>query len=249
MMVVAVQEYMKMVIQKTIATANELSEGYIPEQPKTNTEALVCQPKKSKSAVSLRSEAKSASVEELNSKEYLIGAAELSLMLASCPLIAGRDSSSRMALLRSSVLEMREVGHNSFSNVNQMINASIHGDQNQSTKRDHSLDTSDLPSIALQPRKKQDDRPSSQSANAASDISTPTSTPVISATITHLDFSNGTPSFRPLAKAHFQPVNSNTLATSTQPDKQSTSMNTPDVGLSLASSVLVTKEHDTAKDA
>lgn len=246
MMVVALQEYMRMVIQETIATANELGKGYIPERPKTNMVTIACQPRKSKCTLPVRSEANSGSLEKLMPEKHVIGAAELSLMLSSCPLIAGRVPSSRMALDRSSVLEMREAGHNSFSNVNQVINASIHGRPNQCADG-----ASDIPSIALQPRKKQDDSaPSSQLANAAGYSSTPLSNPTLSTRLAHSDLSltNGTPLYKPIAKAHFQPVNSDAIATSTHPDKLNTSMHTPDMGLSLATSVLVSKEPDTSEN-
>lgn len=247
MMVVAVQKYMETMIQKTIAIAAEVNSSYVSEIPKTNTISVFCSPQKqSKSPTTANGLHRNAS----EGRSRLIGANELSVMLASEPLIAGRAAASRMASMRSSVRSGNVVESETFVRINDLINSSIQrsGIIEKGVDKKGSQDTGAYPFLAslppLQQRKKQDNdaAPSvnisdhmNQKLQQVDTASSPAASPLE-------PLSTDVLPYRPIAKAHFHPVGSVPL--STHPSKQNSSLSTSDIGLTLAASIFDSKERN-----
>jgi hypothetical protein len=166
MMVVAVQEYMKSVLQKSMLNL-EHNKSYASEFPKSSVAALVCaQHKPSKtSKISLPAKDSRESDSVSGNKGGVIRANELALLLESDPWIAGRSALSRMAWMRAASSGQHVGLEDSILKVNSVINSSILGANKvdasdkaleNAEEVDHPSEGISLPSIALQPRKKQD---------------------------------------------------------------------------------------------
>lgn len=238
MMVVGAQEYMKSVIQKTITSTRNLNSGYASELPRTDKVTVMCSQQKPSTisdAITDSHDPENAS----KSQRFIIGAAELSEMLASEPLVAGGASLSRMARMRCSISNAKEAGRG-FVKVNDLIAYSLqlYPSENKNAE-DTSKAVSIYPtSISLQPQKKPDSRMLQKVESLV---------PPSSASTTQLEHKiNSAPPYRPLAKASFHPMSS----LSTLPRKEDTSLSAPDAGLGEDTSTLVSREKDsTANNA
>ena len=260
MLVVAAQEYMKRIIQKTISAASEVNAGYASELPKSNIISLVYSehdvPKK-------KSGGKVDQCCETSGKEKQIGAPELAVMLASNPLIGGGKALSRMTQMQSSISNEKETAK--LAEVNSLINASIqqsiHPNASKAVEKANSL-----PNNIIEPRTKTDnDAPASHSftiTNHAKDtllkcVSSP-SAPLSFTTTTQTDLNDQPPYHPIIAKAHFHSVNSAgeidllTKAETTKQEEALVAENgmdelnptlTPDIEVTLPSAPIISNEN------
>eukprot|EP00804_Cyclotella_cryptica_P017265 CCRYP_016834-RA/>CCRYP_016834-RA protein AED:0.01 eAED:0.01 QI:617/1/1/1/0.5/0.66/3/536/1016 len=160
MIVVAAREHLTSVIKKTLANTRGLEQGLLPQIPKSKMITLACQRMEAQPGP-LDNEDGNDSGETSYIKKRLIGAAELTHMLASDPVIAGGIASSRMSLMRSALSDGKYLSHGRLSQVCHIINTSIqqaeaHKNATNMTDAFESHYYSPLPTFALQPRNKKD---------------------------------------------------------------------------------------------
>ena len=213
MVTVATREYMKSVIEKTIANSEDFSEGYASQLPRSNMVLLACKQYEAKTEDSLV-DSRSASAEAPNNI-CVIGNAELANMLESNPLIAGSLASSRMSWMRSAVSDGTNSSLRYLVKVERAINIAIQQGEtktiissvNNAPEISNPLGTlnpNDLSTTVSQTHKNKGDGALAGSSNISSpeNLSSKTSSAAVDeqSGVEHI----GSPQYRPLAKAHFR---------------------------------------------